>query len=75
MTTHHRFCNKYRIEIRERDHGPPHVHLVGGEVDVVIDLRTLQVEGRCPRSLLAEALAWVTQNQQELMEEWDKWHP
>ena len=27
MTTKHRFRNKYRLEIRERDHNPAHAHL------------------------------------------------
>ena len=46
MTTKHRFRGKYRLEIRERDHGPPHCHLVGGAVDVIIDLATLASDGQ-----------------------------
>lgn len=29
MTAKQRFRNRYRLEVRERDHLPPHVHLVG----------------------------------------------
>jgi len=75
MTTKRRFRNKYRLEIRERDHGPAHCHLVGGSTDVVIDLATLETEGRWPRGLHDEVMAWVEANREELMKEWKKWHP
>ena len=75
MTTKHRLRNTYRIELRERDHLPPHVHLVGGEVNVRISLETLAHAGACPRAVLDEALAWVREHQDELMKEWKLWHP
>lgn len=76
MTTQHRFRNKYRLQIREKDHLPMHCHLVGGNVDVAIDLETLTVqEGRWPADLAREVLEWVSEHQQELIEEWRKWHP
>jgi len=75
VTTKHRFHNnKCRLQIRERDHNPPHVHLVGGEYDVVIDLETLQVEGEWPKKLKDDVLSWIKQNHKNLMEEWCKWH-
>lgn len=75
MTTKHRLRGKYRIELRERDHLPPHVHLVGGEVNVRISLETLKRVGACPHDLLDEALAWVREHRAELMEQWKLWHP
>jgi len=75
MTTKHRFRNKYRLEIRERDHGPAHVHLVGGSVDVIVELATLETEGDWPRNLKAQVMAWIAAHRDELMEEWSKWHP
>lgn len=75
MTTKHRFRNKYRLEIRERDHLPAHAHLVGGSVDVLIDLATLETNGAWPRGLHAEVMAWVAEHRDDLMEEWLKWHP
>jgi len=75
MTTKKRFRNKYRLEIRERDHGPAHVHLVGGNIDVAIDLVTLGSKGRWPSGLQAEVMAWVTENLEDLMKEWSRWHP
>ncbi|MDZ7699100.1 MAG: DUF4160 domain-containing protein [Deltaproteobacteria bacterium] len=73
MTTIHRFRNnKYRLQIRERDHNPPHVHLVGGAYDVVIDLESLASDGKWPRGLRDEVLAWIQQNHKELLEEWHK---
>ena len=75
MTTKHQFHNnKYRLEIRERDHSPSHAHLVGGEYDVVIILETLESEGKWPKGLKDEVLSWIKQNRKNLMEEWKKWH-
>ena len=76
MTTKQRFRNnKYRLEVREDDHPPMHVHLAGGGIDVVISLQTLEVtQGHAPKGLMVEVLAWVGEHQQELIEEWKKWH-
>ena len=76
MTTKHRFRNgKYRLEVREKDHLPMHVHLTGGEFDVVIDPITLESFGRWPGGLRREVLEWVTEHRDELIREWKKWQP
>lgn len=75
MTTQQRFRrDKYRLQVRERDHNPPHVHLVGGGLDIIIDLATLRSEGCWPKDLRVEVLAWVAAHRDELWEEWHKWH-
>ncbi len=75
MSTKYRFREKYRIELRERDHLPPHVHLTGGGVDVVISLESVTVtQGRAPAKVVQEALTWVAANQTDLLKEWMKWH-
>lgn len=74
VTTKHRFRNKYRLEVRERDHAPAHVHLTGGGFDVLIVLETLQAEGIWPPGLKTEVLEWVELNREDLMKEWKKWH-
>ena len=75
MTTKQRFRHKYRLEIREDDHLPMHAHLVGGSVDVLIDLQTLACIGTFPRGLRDEVMAWVMANHDDLIKEWRKWHP
>ena len=75
MTTKRRFRNKYRLEIRERDHGPANCHLVGGCTDVIIDLATQQTDGKWPRGLRDEVIVWIEANREELLKEWKKWHP
>ncbi|TAG35763.1 MAG: DUF4160 domain-containing protein [Polaromonas sp.] len=74
MTTKARFRNKYRLEIRERDHGPAHCHLVGGNIDVLIELETLRCTGRWPAGLKVEVMAWVNAHNDDLWKEWKKWH-
>jgi len=74
MTNKHRIRQKYRIELRERDHGPAHVHLTGGNVDVLIYLPSLETEGECPQNVKDEALLWIEKHLDKLMKEWKKWH-
>jgi hypothetical protein len=75
MATKQRFRNKYRLQLREKDHDPMHVHLVGGDVNAKFDLVTLQlVSGTLPGDLRREVLAWLKINQRQLIEEWQVWH-
>lgn len=60
--------------MRERDHGPAHCHLVGGEVDVIIYLDTLATDGAWPRGLRTEVMGWVRDHLNELWKEWRQWH-
>lgn len=74
MTTKQRFRNKYRLQLREKDHEPMHVHLVGGEVNARFDLETLVlVAGSVPADLKYEVLSWLRENQAALIEEWKTW--
>lgn len=76
MSTKHRFRDKYRIQLREKDHLPPHVHLTGGGLDVLICLQWVEpMRGHAPAAVLREALEWVRAHQTELLEEWKRWHP
>lgn len=60
MSTKYRFRDKYRIQLREKDHLPPHVHLTGGGLDVLICLQVVEpMRGHAPAAVLREALEWV----------------
>lgn len=75
MTTKYRFRDKYRIQLREKDHPPPHVHLTGG-VDVMLSLETIEVmTGKAPPLIIKEALAWVATHQAQLREDWKRCYP
>jgi len=74
VTSKKRFRNKYRLQLREKDHEPMHVHLVGGDVNVKIDLTRLRiVAGRIPIDLKREVMAWLHARQADLIEEWKSW--
>ena len=74
MTSKKRFRNKYRLQLREKDHEPMHVHLVGGDVNVKIDLASLRiVAGKMPMDLKREVMAWLKAHQADLIEEWKSW--
>jgi len=65
MTTKQRFRNKYRLEVRERDHQPAHVHLAGSGLDVIIYLESLQTTGQWPRDLRDEVMGFVIANRED----------
>ena len=74
MTSKQRFRNKYRLQLREKDHEPMHVHPVGGDVNVKIDLASLRiVAGSMPMDLKREVMAWLHAHQAELIKEWKSW--
>ncbi|CAI8786179.1 DUF4160 domain-containing protein [Pseudomonas sp. IT-232MI5] len=76
MTTKYRFRDKYRIQLREKDHPPPHVHLIGGGVEVMPSLETVEVmTGKAPPLIIKEALAWVATHQVQLLEDWKRCYP
>ena len=66
--------DKYRLQLREKDHLPMHVHLVGGNVNARIDLVDLKVvAGAIPADLKKEVMAWLIENQNDLIAEWKTW--
>lgn len=74
MTTKYRFAN-FRITLREKDHNPPHVHLMGPDFEASIDLSTLEVlDGSAPAKVLRHARKWLNDNQEELLKQWQKLH-
>lgn len=76
MSTKYRFRDTYRIQLRERDHPPPHVHLTGSGVDVVLSLETVEVMmGRAPPLIIKESLDWVRAHQAQLLEDWQRCYP
>lgn len=74
MTTKKRFKNKYALQLRERDHNPPHVHLYGCGFDVIIDLETLNSRGEWPDDAKNEVMEWVMKNREQLIKDWKLWH-
>jgi len=76
MSTKYRFRNTYRIQLREKDHPPPHFHLTGGGVDVMLSLETVEVmAGKAPPLIIKEALEWVRTHQLQLLEDWKRCYP
>ena len=75
MPTLKRFPS-FKIEIRYRDHLPPHVHVLSRDRrEVLVELETLAVTGNIPRHDLAEVLAWIADTRGELMTIWRNYHP
>ncbi|OQX20466.1 MAG: hypothetical protein BWK76_01330 [Desulfobulbaceae bacterium A2] len=74
MTTKHRFRDKYRLQLLEKDHEPMHIHLVGGALNVRIDLISLKIiSGTMPTALQDEVMAWLVVHREELITEWHQW--
>ncbi|MEB2622183.1 DUF4160 domain-containing protein [Pseudomonas sp. YuFO8] len=76
MSTKYRFRDTYRIPLREKDHPPPHVHLTGGGLDVMLSLETVEVmAGKAPPLIIKEALGWIRAHQAQLLEDWKRCYP
>ena len=66
------FC---RIEIRYRDHQPPHVHVIMADRrEALVEIETLKVVGNIPLHELKEPLAWIAANANILLETWNRCH-
>ena len=74
MTTKYRLAN-YRITLREKDHNPPHVHLMGPGFEAAVNLETVEViDGSAPVKVLRHALKWINDNKEELKQQWQTLH-
>lgn len=52
------------------DHLVPHFHAMLAEYVMSVDIETLLVRGRFPRSARAMVLEWAAAHQRELLEDW-----
>jgi len=51
------------IQMFWSDHAPPHFHVLYGEYEAIIDIRTLEImKGDMPRRALALVLEWAAQH-------------
>ena len=58
-----------RICVFSRDHLPPHFHAFYGEYEALIDIReAVVIAGGLPRRKLREALEYLAQNRNDLLE-------
>ena len=54
-----------------KEHNPPHIHILCGEYNAVIDLQALKLmEGDLPGKGLSMAMEWATLHRDELLEMW-----
>lgn len=67
----YRFKN-LRVAMFYGDHPPPHVHLLGPGIKVLIEVESLRVKGRCDPTTLAEARSWIVANRDWIMEMWQQ---
>lgn len=61
-----------KIRIFPDDHNPPHVHVFCDSDAVSIDIKTLRVSGTLNTRILKKIVDWVEQNQDNLLERWEK---
>lgn len=75
MPTLQRFAS-FKLEIRFRDHLPPHVHVLAADRrEVLIEIESLSITGDIPPHELGEVLAWMRGNRELLFEAWTRYHP
>jgi hypothetical protein len=60
------------IKMFVNDHNPPHFHAIYGDVEALVEIRTLSVfAGRLPPRVLGLVLEWAALHQEELLADWD----
>ncbi len=65
--------DSFKLEVRSREHNPPHFHILNGDFHALVDIKTLQViEGTYNRKALAEAVAWAADHTDALLTEWKR---
>jgi len=61
-----------KMYFRQREHNPPHFHVVYGEYIGVIDIQTLEmIEGDLPNKAIALVREWAALHKVELQNIWD----
>lgn len=71
MPTVHQLTHALKICMDADDHAPPHFHVKGPGVDVMVRLADLQVlQGEFDRRDLTMALSWAGQNLDLLERRW-----
>ena len=59
------------VIMRYRDHPPPHVHLVGGGVNVSVRIADRAVMAGAAGKVMEPALDWIRAHEQELLSAWE----
>ncbi|OAV45066.1 DUF4160 domain-containing protein [Lewinella sp. 4G2] len=63
-----------KIKLYYKDHLPPHFHAQYNEFEILIEIRSLEkYAGDLPKKQLKAVLEWAAENQEALMERWDKY--
>lgn len=69
MPTYKRF-DGFSVEVRSREHNPPHFHVIGTDFHALIGIRDLQVmKGKITRQALAIIVPWAAAENEALMTE------
>lgn len=62
-----------KMFFKPKEHEPSHIHALYGEYVGIFDLKTLKMtEGDLPNKAQELVKEWLTQNQNELLEMWEK---
>lgn len=61
-----------KMYFQQKEHNPPHFHVVYGEYMGVIDIQTLNmIEGDLPQKAVSLVKEWAQQHQDELLNIWN----
>jgi hypothetical protein len=61
----------FRIVLRNEDHAPPHVHVIEGDDEAMIQITpTVLLAGRVSPRVQREAVDWIEQNREALLVRW-----
>jgi len=62
----------FKMYLLGSEHDPPHIHVIYGETNAILDLQTIQLtEGDLPPKATKMALEWAAKYQSDLLEIWN----
>ena len=59
------------MNMKEKEHEPPHIHAKYSGYQMIVDIKTLSVIGSFPITQQQRVIEWVRNNQRLLLEIWD----
>ncbi|WP_349595152.1 DUF4160 domain-containing protein [Azospirillum argentinense] len=67
---------KVAVVVRNRDHNPPHFHVIGPDFDVQVTIDPVAImNGNLPKAVWVQVRDWAMENRAALVAEWNAVNP
>lgn len=71
-----KIIDSVKIDLYSREHPPPHFHAIYSDYEALIKIQDFEIyAGRLPRTKLNKIIIWAKDNQQMLMDNFNRLNP